>query len=163
MTFEDLYRGMIGLLFLLFVCYLLSSDRKNINWRLVIAGIFLQIILAVLILHVPFIRKIFEVIVSFFVMMIDAVEEASIFLFGDLARPEKTFGFAFTILPTIIFFSALSSLLYYLGILQKVVYSFAWLMNRLMDLSGRESLAAAQIYSSARQRLLWSSNLTWKR
>ncbi len=143
MTFEDLYRGLIGMIFLLFICYLFSRDRKNINWRLVIAGIFLQIILAILILQVPFVRTFFEIIVNFFVMMIEAIEEASIFLFGDLARPEKTFGFAFTVLPTIIFFSALSSLLYYLGILQKVVYGFAWLMNRLMELSGRESLAAA--------------------
>ncbi|MBY5957297.1 Na+ dependent nucleoside transporter [Membranicola marinus] len=143
MTFEDLYRGLIGMIFLLFICYLFSRNRKNINWRLVIAGIFLQIILAILILQVPFVRTFFEIIVNFFVMMIEAIEEASIFLFGDLARPEKTFGFAFTVLPTIIFFSALSSLLYYLGILQKVVYGFAWLMNRLMELSGRESLAAA--------------------
>ena len=103
----------------------------------------MQILLAILILQVPFIRSLFGIIVNFFVMMIDAVEDASIFLFGDLARPEKTFGFAFTILPTIIFFSALSSLLYYLGILQKVVYGIAWLMNRTMTLSGRESLAAA--------------------
>src|SRR5680860_82710 len=143
MTFEDLYRGLIGLFFLLLLCYLLSSNRKIINWRLVIAGVILQIILAILMLQVPLIRTFFEIIVNFFVMMIDAVEEASIFLFGDLARPEKTFGFAFTVLPTIIFFSALSSLLYYLGILQKVVFGFAWLMNRLMELSGRESLAAA--------------------
>lgn len=143
MTFEDLYRGVIGLVFLLLICYLLSNDRKNINWRLVIAGVFLQVILAILMLQVPIVRMFFEIIVNFFVMMIDAVEEASIFLFGDLARPEKTFGFAFTVLPTIIFFSALSSLLYYLGILQKVVFGFAWMMNRLMELSGRESLAAA--------------------
>lgn len=143
MTFEDFYRGLIGLIFLLSACYLLSSDRKSINWRLVAVGMGMQIVLAVLILQVPFIRSLFEIIVNFFVMMIDAIEDASIFLFGDLARPEKTFGFAFTVLPTIIFFSALSSLLYYLGILQKVVYGIAWLMNRTMTLSGRESLAAA--------------------
>lgn len=143
MTFEDMYRGTIGLVFLVAVCTLLSKDRKNINWRLVVSGIILQIILAVLILHVPLVRVVFEFIVSLFVMMIDAIEEASIFLFGDLARPEKTFGFAFTVLPTILFFSALSSLLYYLGVLQKVVYAFALMMNRIMYLTGRESLAAA--------------------
>lgn len=143
MTFEDIYRGLIGLIFLLVICYLLSSDRRSINWRLVGAGMLIQIVLAILILQVPFIRSAFGVIVNFFVIMIEAVEDAAIFLFGDLARPEETFGFAFTILPTIIFFSALSSLLYYLGILQRVVYSIAWLMNRTMTLSGRESLAAA--------------------
>src|SRR5690606_27582154 len=143
MTFEDIYRGLIGLIFLLVICYLLSSDRRSINWRLVGAGMLIQIVLAILILQVPFIRSAFGVIVNFFVIMIEAVEDAAIFLFGDLARPEETFGFAFTLLPTIIFFSALSSLLYYLGILHRVVYGIAWLMNRTMTLSGRESLAAA--------------------
>ncbi len=143
MTFENLYRGIIGLVFLLFMCYLLSKDRKSINWRLVTVGMFMQIILAIALLHVPYIRMFFEIIVNLFVMMIDAVSEASVFLFGDLARPGKPFGFIFIILPTIVFFSALSSLLYYLGILQKVVYVFAWGMNRLMAISGRESLAAA--------------------
>lgn len=143
MSFEHLYRGAIGMSFLLLMCYLLSADRKRINWRLVTIGVILQIVLGVLILQVPLVRSFFEIIVQFFVIMIEAIEESSIFLFGDLARPENTFGFAFTILPTIIFFSALSSLLYYLGVLQKVVYGIAWLMNQTMTLSGRESLAAA--------------------
>lgn len=143
MTFEDLYRGAIGLIFLLVLCYLCSANRRQINWRLVTIGVVLQIVLALLILQVPFVRTFFELIVNIFVMMIEAVEESAIFLFGDLARPENTFGFAFTVLPTIIFFSALSSLLYYLGIMQKIVYGIAWVMNRTMTLSGSESLAAA--------------------
>ncbi len=143
MTFEDFYRGLIGMLFLVGICYLFSADRKRINWRLVLIGIVLQILLAILILQVPLVRVFFEVMVQFFVMMIESVEQASIFLFGDLARPGSSYGFAFTILPTIIFFSALSSLLYYIGILQKLVYAIAWVMNRSMTMSGRESLAAA--------------------
>ncbi len=143
MSFEDLYRGLIGLLAVLALCYLFSQDRRHINWKLVGAGVAIQIILAILILQVPFIRSVFQVIVQFFVIMLEAVEEAAIFMFGDLARPESTYGFAFIILPTIVFFSALSSLLYYMGILQKIVFGIAWLMNRSMTLSGRESLAAA--------------------
>ncbi|WP_236976510.1 NupC/NupG family nucleoside CNT transporter [Membranihabitans maritimus] len=143
MDLENTLRGLLGMAFLLIVCFLLSNNRKEINWRLVITGLALQFILAILLIHVPFIRNIFQIIVDFFVLMIDAITESSIFLFGDLAEPGGKFGFAFTILPTIVFFSALSSLLYYLGILQKVVYGFAWVMNRTMQMSGRESLAAA--------------------
>ncbi|HLT94253.1 MAG TPA: Na+ dependent nucleoside transporter N-terminal domain-containing protein, partial [Membranihabitans sp.] len=87
MTFEDFYRGLIGMLFLVGICYLFSADRKRINWRLVLIGIVLQILLAILILQVPLVRVFFEVMVQFFVMMIESVEQASIFLFGDLARP----------------------------------------------------------------------------
>src|SRR5690606_13174277 len=79
----------------------------------------------------------------FFVIMIKSTEDAARFLFGDLAKPGAPFGFAFIVLPTIVFSSALSSLLYYLGILQRVVYGFAWLMKKTMRLSGAESLAAA--------------------
>ena len=125
------------------ICYLLSNSRKSINWRLVWTGITLQIILAFLMLKVPFVRAGFRFVVDFFVLMINATEESARFLFGELAEPGGPYGFAFYVLPTIVFFSALSSLLYYLGILQKVVYGFAWLMNKTMKLSGAESLAAA--------------------
>jgi CNT family concentrative nucleoside transporter len=125
------------------ICYLLSTQRKSIDWRLVLIGIVLQIVLAFLMLKVPFVRAFFKLIVDFFVMMINATEQSSRFLFGDLAEPGGPYGFAFYVLPTIVFFSALSSLLYYLGILQKVVYGFAWLMSKTMRLSGAESLAAA--------------------
>jgi len=106
-------------------------------------GMGLQIILALLLIKVPFVRSVFEWIVGFFVVMIESTEESSKFLFGELAEPGSPYGFAFIVLPTIIFFSALSSLLYYLGILQKVVYAFAWVMKKTMRLSGAESLAAA--------------------
>jgi len=135
-------RGLLGISVLLGFCYLLSSDKKAVNWRLIGSGILLQIVLAVLMLKVPFVRDAFGLIVNLFVAMVSASEEAAIFLFGDLAKGYP-FGFAFSVLPTIVFFSALSSLLYYLGILQKVVYGFAWLMSKTMQLSGAESLAAA--------------------
>ncbi|MDH3652277.1 MAG: Na+ dependent nucleoside transporter [Saprospiraceae bacterium] len=125
------------------ICYLFSSSRKSVDWRLVIIGLGLQLVLAFLMLKVPLVRGLFRLIVNFFVMMIEATEESAHFLFGDLAIAGGAFGFAFYVLPTIVFFSALSSLLYYLGILQKIVYGFAWLMNKTMHLSGSESLAAA--------------------
>lgn len=139
----DVLRGLLGLSVMIGICYVISTSRKSVDWRLVGMGLGLQIILAFLMLKVSFIREIFRFIVNFFVMMISATEESAQFLFGDLAEAGGPFGFAFYVLPTIVFFSALSSLLYYLGILQKVVYGFAWLMNKTMKLSGAESLAAA--------------------
>ncbi len=139
----DIFRGVLGLAVMIGVCYLLSTNRRSVDWRLVGTGLLLQLILAFLMLKVPFVRGMFRFIVDFFVMMIEATEESAQFLFGDLAKAGGPFGFAFYVLPTIVFFSALSSLLYYLGILQRVVYGFAWLMNKTMRLTGAESLAAA--------------------
>ncbi len=135
-------RGIIGIVGLIAICYLLSTDRKKINWSLVGTGIALQIVLAFGMLEVAWIRSVFKSIVDFFVIVIGGSDQSSAFLFGELAMPGK-YGFAFFVLPTIVFFSALSSLLYYMGILQKVVYVFAWIMNKTMKLSGAESLAAA--------------------
>ena len=139
----DIFRGVIGLVSLLGICYLLSNNRKAINWQLVVMGVGLQLLLGVLLIHVPFVRMLFQSVVSFFVMMIGSTEQAAQFLFGELAVPGSPYGFAFFVLPTIVFFSALSSLLYYLGILQKIVFGFAWIMSKSMKLSGAESLAAA--------------------
>ncbi len=138
----EIIRGLIGIVSLLGICFLLSIDKKKIDWRLVIMGIGLQIVLALVMLKLPFVRSIFQWVVDFFVIVIGASEKSSRFLFGELALPGR-FGFAFFVLPTIVFFSALSSLLYYMGVLQKVVYFFAWIMNKTMKLSGAESLAAA--------------------
>ena len=137
----DLLRGIIGIVALLGICVLISSDRKNINWRLVAIGMALQIILAIGLLQVGFVQMFFQYIVDFFVIMIDSSERAAGWMFGDLINFK--YGFAFKVLPTIVFFSALSSILYYLGILQKFVWVFAWVMNKTMQLTGAESLAAA--------------------
>lgn len=128
---------------LLAICYLLSKNRKAIDWKMVGIGIGLQIVLAFGITQVEGIRSVFEWVVRFFSVMIQSSQQSSQFLFGDLAKPGTPYGFAFMVLPTIIFFSALSSVLYYLGILQKVVGGFAWLMRKTLRLSGAESLAAA--------------------
>ena len=138
-------RGMLGMVFLLLVCFLLSSNRKNINWRLVGTGLALQIIFALLVLKVPFVASIFDWISDKVVTFLNFSEKGAEFLFGGLVTDMDTFGyiFAFKVLPTIVFFSAFTSLLYYLGILQLFVKAFAWVMSKTMRLSGAESLAAA--------------------
>lgn len=137
-------KGMLGLLFLLFVSFLLSTNRKAIRWKLVISGVLIQILFAILVFKVPFIKSVFEWLAGFFVVILEFTREGSNFLFGGLLDT-KTVGyvFAFQVLPTIIFFSALTSLFYYLGVLQKVVYGIAWIMNKTMKLSGAESLSTA--------------------
>ena len=140
-----LLRGVLGVTILLATCYLLSSARHKISWRLVGMGMALQILLALLVLKVPLINKAFDWIAEMFEKTLRFSEAGAIFLFGDLVTNLDSFGyiFAFQVLPTIIFFSALSSVLYYFGILQKVVFVMAWVMQRFMGLSGPESLAAA--------------------
>lgn len=138
-------RGTLGILSFLAICYFLSNNKKNINWRLVVTGILGQILLAILILQVPFVSNMFDFIASFFRKVLEFTEAGSKFLFGDLVTDTESFGyiFAFQVLPTIVFFSALSAVLYYLGILQKIIYGTAWVMKKTMGLSGPESLAAA--------------------
>lgn len=143
-AFIAILRGLFGLLVLLFVAYLLSSNRKAISWKVVGIGLSIQILLAIGVLKVPFIMATFEFIGKIFVRILDFTREGSIFLLGDLMNPDAYgFIFAFQVLPTIIFFSALTSLLFYLGIIQKVVYALAWLMTKAMRLSGAESLSVA--------------------
>jgi len=141
----SLLRAGLGMAVLLGFCYLLSTNRRAINWRLVGGGITLQILLALLILKVPGVNLIFDYIAGFFQAVLQYTEAGAEFLFGSIINDQETFGyiFAFQVLPTIVFFSALSAILYYLGLLQKIIYGVAWLMKRTMHLSGPESLAAA--------------------
>lgn len=154
-TLLGIARGILGIIVLLAICYTYSSNRKNINWRTIGVGLGLQFVLAIAILKIPFINGIFKVIARFFVVVLDFTEAGANFVLGswpDVAQITDGISgevfvigyvFAFKVLPTIIFFSALSSLLYYLGILQLIIKGFAWVMSRLMGLSGAESLAAA--------------------
>jgi len=148
----DYLRGLIGLAVLILIAYLLSSHRKKVDWRLVATGIVLQICIAIIISKVPVVRSAFEIIGSGFVKFLGFAADGAQFLFGDLARNSDViqgskhnlgFLFAFQALPTVIFFSAVTGGLYYLGILQKIVFIFAWIMARTMRLSGAESLSAA--------------------
>ncbi len=145
-SFLSILQGFGGLVFLVALLWVFSSDRKAINWPLVVKGLILQLIFAVAILKVAFIEKGFEFVSRIFVKVISFTNFGSEFLFGmfGTGKIAPALGnFAFVVLPTIIFFSALTSLLYYLGILQKVVYGMAWVMRRVLKLSGAESLAAA--------------------
>lgn len=137
---------MFGLLVLIGCAWLLSVDRRRAPWKLVAIGLGLQLVLALLLLKVPGAYRAVEAVALFFVRLIGFSEAGSRFVFGPLADAGAGgwgFVFAFQVLPSIIFFSALSSLLYYLGVLQWLVYAFAWVMRRTMGLSGAESLAAA--------------------
>lgn len=139
-----LMRGLLGMLVLILIAWVFSNNRRSIAWRTVIIGLAIQIILAVSILYIPFVRISFEFVGKIFVKILDFTKEGSTFLFGPLMDEEKIGSiFAFQILPTIIFFSALMSLLFYLGIVQKIVYGLAWLMSKSMRLSGAESLSVA--------------------
>lgn len=141
----DLLRAAFGIAVMLFACYLLSTDRKAIKWRQVFYGLGLQVVLAVLLLKVPFINSLFDYTAKGFERILRFAGSGAEFLFGGLVVDMDSFGyiFAFQVLPTIVFFSALSAILYYYGILQKVVYGMAWVMSKSLGLSGPESLAAA--------------------
>ncbi len=141
----DYLRGIIGLAFIIGVAYLLSGNKRKIDWRLVVIGLTLQIVIGLAIAKVGFVRYIFEFVSEKFVLFLGFAKEGSKFVFGSLATDTSSTGFifAFQALPTVIFFSAVTAGLYYLGILQKIVFGFAWLMTKTMRLSGSESLSAA--------------------
>lgn len=142
----SIFRGIIGVMSLLVITFLFSGNKKRIDWGLVIKGTLLQLVIAVLVLKVPFIEQGFNWVSANFVQLISYTDDGVDFLFGQMGLgvvQAPLITFAIKVLPTIIFFSALMSALYYLGVLQKVVYLFAWIMKKFMRLSGAESLAAA--------------------
>jgi concentrative nucleoside transporter, CNT family len=139
----DYLRGVIGLGVLVLVAFIFSSSKKKVDWRLVGIGISLQLIFGFLITKVPFVKSAFALLSEGFVKFLSFSRDGAAFIFGDLAGDGFGFIFAFQVLPTIIFFSTVSAGLYYLGILQKVVFGIAWVMSRTMRLSGPESLSAA--------------------
>ncbi len=145
-------RGFAGLLFILAIAYLFSANRRGIDWRLVLIGVCIQLVFGLLIGKVEVAQTVFIYISEKFVKFLSFAQKGAEFLYGDLAknsdgvtgvRHNLGFLFVFQALPTVIFFSAITSGLYYLGILQKVVYGFAWVMAKTMRLSGSESLSAS--------------------
>ncbi len=143
-TFTSFWKGVLGMAVLLVIAFILSNNRKKINWKTVGFGLSAQLLLAIGVLKVPFIRSIFEFLGSIFISILDYTRAGSTFLFGNLMNVE-TFGFVFVfqILPTIIFFSALTSLLFYLGVIQVIVKGLAWVLTKLLNVSGPESLSVA--------------------
>ena len=144
LSLESLIRGLIGVLALILISFLFSKNRKKINWKTVLVGLGFQIVLAVLVLKIPFVKSIFETAGKAFVKILDFTMQGTSFLFGDLVSDEN-FGnvFIFSILPTVIFFAALTSILFYFGIIQKIVKLFAFLLTKLLGVSGPESLSVA--------------------
>lgn len=143
-SFAGVIRGLIGVTFILIVCYLLSENRKAISWKVVFAGLSCQFALGIGVIYIPAFYRTFEFLASLFIRVINFSKEGSRFVFGDLVNVDKIgFVFAFQILPAIVFIGALTGLLYYYGIIQLVVRFFARILQRVMKLSGPESLATA--------------------
>jgi concentrative nucleoside transporter, CNT family len=163
-TLAERATSVLGLVVFLGIALLLSVNRRAVRWRVVLWGLGLQFIFAVLIILTPIGRGFFEGLNGLFVALLSYTTEGARFIFGNLVSPNVPVGvtdgpfgqvgatetwantgafFAFSVLPTIIFFSSLMTLLYYLGIMQIFVRAFAWLMVRTMGTSGSESLSAA--------------------
>ena len=143
-SFTSLWRGVLGMVSLLLVAFLYSKDRKAINWKTVGIGLAVQLVIAIGVIKVPFVQKIFGFVGSIFTNILDFTAKGSQFLFGDLMNIESFgFIFVFQVLPTIIFFSALTSLLFYLGVIQIVVKGMAMFLTKILIISGAESLSVA--------------------
>jgi len=143
-SITSIFRGVIGLTSIILIAYLLSNNRKKIDWKTILIGLSSQLIIAVAVLKVEFVRIIFEKIGQGFLAIVTFTNQGSRILFGDLADSSK-YGeiFVFQVLPVIIFFSALTSVLYYYRIIQKTVSGLAWMMTKFLNISGQESLAVA--------------------
>jgi CNT family concentrative nucleoside transporter len=143
-SITSILRGIIGLSTIILIAYLLSNNKKRIDWKTIIIGLSSQLVIAVAVLRVEFVRMIFEKIGQGFLAIVTFTNQGSKILFGELADSSK-YGeiFVFQVLPVIIFFSALTSVLYYYRIIQKVVSGLAWMLTKFLNISGQESLAVA--------------------
>ncbi|WP_421765265.1 NupC/NupG family nucleoside CNT transporter [Ekhidna sp.] len=144
-------RGIAGLVSLVAIAWALSGNRKQVDFRLVGIGIIIQVVIGLMIANVDFVNQLFSWVSAGFVKFLNFGLKGAEFLYGDLAKNSNAvaanhslgFLFVFQALPTVIFFSAVTAGLYYLGLLQKIVFGFAWIMAKTMRLSGAESLSAA--------------------
>ena len=143
-SIESLLRGALGMLVLLFIAYLFSNNRKQIAWKTVGLGLLIQVIIAIGVLKISFVKSIFETMGNFFIKVLEYTGAGTKMLLGEFGDINKYgFIFVFQALPVIIFFSALSSILYYFGIIQRVVGFLAWGLTKLFKISGAESLSVA--------------------
>ena len=140
----SLSRGVFGMFFLIFIAYLFSNNRKAIAWKTVGIGLIIQVFIAIGVLKINFVKGVFETIGGFFIKVLEYTGEGTKMLLGEFGNTE-TYGFIFVFqaLPVIIFFSALSSILYYFGIIQKLVGFLAWGLTKIFKVSGAESLSVA--------------------
>jgi CNT family concentrative nucleoside transporter len=144
-TFSSFWRGVLGMFSLIVIAFLFSANRKAISWKRVAIGLALQLVIAVGVLKVSFIQKGFELVGKLFIEILEYTKAGSSFLFAGLISDMDSFGyiFAFQVLPTIIFFSALTSLLFYLGVIQWIVKMLAIGLSKFLGISGMESLSVA--------------------
>jgi CNT family concentrative nucleoside transporter len=148
--------GVLGLAVLLAITWAFSSNRGRVDWRLVATGLALQLLIAGLVLLTPWGASVFDALSSGFVKLLGFTTEGARFIFGDFTDPAKFgFVFAFQVLPTIIFFASFMSVLYHLGVMQKIVQGMAWVITKLMRVSGRRRCRCAPMPSSARPRHRW--------
>ena len=141
-SLESLVRGIMGIIFLLLISYVFSTNRKAINWKTIGLSLLIQIVIAVGVLKVNWIADLFEYLGSFFLKILDFTNAGTYMILGEFVDVEKTgYIFAFQALPVIIFFSALTSIAYYFGIIQKIVKFLAWVLTKLFGISGPESLS----------------------
>jgi CNT family concentrative nucleoside transporter len=140
----SLSRGVFGMFFLIFIAYLFSNNRNAIAWKTVGIGLIIQVFIAIGVLKINFVKGVFETIGGFFIKVLEYTGEGTKMLLGEFGNTE-TYGFIFVFqaLPVIIFFSALSSILYYFGIIQKLVGFLAWGLTKIFKVSGAESLSVA--------------------
>ncbi len=141
-TLASILKGCMGIIVLLIIAFGASSNRKNIPWKTVVLALATQLFIGICILKVPFIQALFEQLGGLFIKVIEYTLAGSSFLFGEIVDLTKTaYIFAFQVLPVILFFSALTSVLYYLGVIQKIVGFLALALHKLVDISGAESLS----------------------
>jgi concentrative nucleoside transporter, CNT family len=134
--------GLFGLSVLIGITWLFSSDKRRVDWRLVGIGLLLQLAVASLVLLTPWGARVFDWLSGRFVVLLGFTTEGARFIFGDFSDPSKFgFVFAFQVLPTIIFFASLMGVLYHLGVMQKIVQGMAWVITKLMRVSGAETLS----------------------
>ena len=144
LSLTSVLRGSLGMLVLIFIAYLFSNNRKAIAWKTVGIGLLIQVVIAIGVLKIEWVKRVFETLGNFFIKVLEYTGEGTKMLLGEFGNTE-TYGFIFVFqaLPVIIFFSALSSILYYFGVIQKVVGFLAWLLTKIFKISGAESLSVA--------------------
>lgn len=144
------FTGLLGIVFILGLCWIISNNRKRINYRIVLSGLGLQLVLALFILKTSAGEWIFGSIATGITKLLDFSNKGAEFVFGLLVKkelldsvfgPANSFIFMFKIMPTIIFVATLVSIAYHLGIMQRIVSAFAWGMKRIMNVSGSEALS----------------------
>lgn len=140
---ESLLRGVVGIITVLAVSYLMSSNRKKIDWKLVGSGLLIQFVLALSVLYVPFVGTLFELLGKAFIKLMDFTQAGVGFLLGPYATKNNGFIFLIHSMPVIIFFTAIVSLFYHWGIIQRVVGAFSWVLRKFMNVSGAEGLVVS--------------------